>query len=108
MTATHPACGKSWTGTRREHCAACCETFNSQSAGDMHRVGDWAVDTVNPRRCMSVEEMRARGMFFRDGLWFGEADSRRGREDLSPSLPSGGSEVGPDLSDAPARVGGAR
>lgn len=34
---THPACGKSWTGLKREHCPACHETFSSTKAGDRHR-----------------------------------------------------------------------
>jgi hypothetical protein len=39
MSATHPACGKSWGGYRAEHCAVCCETFSGTSAGDRHRKG---------------------------------------------------------------------
>lgn len=48
----HPACGKTWTGLRRAHCAVCCETFNSDSAADKHRVGKPGVD----RRCLPPAE----------------------------------------------------
>lgn len=65
-TATHPKCGKTWTGYRTEHCPACCETFNGHTAGDMHRVGEHGVD----RRCLSVQEMLAKGMAQNDaGRW---------------------------------------
>lgn len=70
----HPKCGKSWTGIQREHCSACCHTFNSQYAGDKHRVGDWTSE--DPRRCLSEEEMTARGMFERDGIWYGARSDR--------------------------------
>lgn len=36
MAFTHPACEKQWTGLRKQHCTACCETFSSTSAGDAH------------------------------------------------------------------------
>lgn len=49
---THPACGKQWSGTRREHCPVCHETFNSSSAGDRHRVGTPGAD----RRCLPPAE----------------------------------------------------
>lgn len=44
-----PRCGKEWTGLRREHCPACHETFNSTSAGDLHRRGEHGPD----RRCLN-------------------------------------------------------
>jgi hypothetical protein len=61
--ATHPKCGKSWTGARLEHCPVCCETFSSTASGDMHRVGDHN-ESVGPdrRRCLDPEEMLAAGM----------------------------------------------
>lgn len=75
MVTTHVRCGKSWSGQRREHCPACCETFNSATAGDMHRVGDWT--DAHPRRCLSPEEMLERGMVLgSDGYWRSKADSR--------------------------------
>lgn len=45
---SHGACGKTWTGLRRAHCAACCTTFNSDSAAEKHRVGRPGID----RRCV--------------------------------------------------------
>jgi hypothetical protein len=69
---THGACGKSWGGLRREHCPACHETFNSQTAGDMHRVGHW---DANDRRCLTPNAMTARGMVQREGVWYSKAGS---------------------------------
>lgn len=56
-------CTTTWTGQRVEHCPVCCQSFTGTTAGDMHRVGDHAI-TVGPdrRRCLTVEEMEARGM----------------------------------------------
>lgn len=45
----HPECGEVWTGLRRQHCPSCHLTFNSTSAGDMHRVGRHGID----RRCVN-------------------------------------------------------
>lgn len=58
-------CGAAWTGSKIEHCSAagCHQSFSCTRAGDMHRVGDHAVTTgPDRRRCLSVEEMTARGM----------------------------------------------
>lgn len=77
---THPTCGRSWSGAKREHCPACHETFNSGYAGDMHRTGDWT--EASPRRCLTPDEMRGRGMGqTAEGYWISSADSR---EDHSP------------------------
>lgn len=54
---------------RREHCGDCHQTFNSQYAGDKHRMGDWS--DKNPRRCLDEAEMAALGMFERDSIWYG-------------------------------------
>lgn len=48
----HPQCGSTWTGSRREHCPACCTTFNSNSAAEAHRRGTFSVD----RRCITPTE----------------------------------------------------
>ena len=65
--ATHPKCGKTWTGHRAEHCPACCETFTGHAAGDAHRVGSWADGT---RRCLTPAEMAERGLTVNHrGLW---------------------------------------
>lgn len=58
-------CGASWTGSRIEHCKApgCHQSFTGTTAGDMHRTGDHAVSVgPNRRRCLTAEEMEARGM----------------------------------------------
>ena len=64
-------CGKSWGGTRAEHCTECHETFTGTTAGDKHRVGDPAIwDGPKRRRCLTVTEMTARGMATNDrGVW---------------------------------------
>lgn len=49
---THPSCGKSWTGSSRAHCAACCETFIGNTAADKHRTGSFGID----RRCLPPAE----------------------------------------------------
>ena len=46
---THPQCGKTWTGLRKEHCAACHETFAGTTVGNAHRRGEFGAD----RRCIN-------------------------------------------------------
>lgn len=78
---THPKCGKSWSGHRPEHCAACGETFTGTEAGDLHRVGEHhaPAGTFWARRCLTPAEMVKRGMEQDDrGMW------RRARPDLAP------------------------
>lgn len=68
MSVTHPACGKSWTGLRKEHCPACHETFSSTRAGDLHRRGEFGVD----RRCVNPAEaglILTKGVWHRPGTW---------------------------------------
>lgn len=45
------------TGDRNQ-CPGCLELFNSSAAFDKHRHGDFG----KSRRCMTVEEMKAKGM----------------------------------------------
>lgn len=53
----------------RNQCQSCKQYFNSTGAFDKHRTGKFEVD----RRCMTVEEMEAKGMVLRDdGFWIGE------------------------------------
>ena len=41
----------------------CHETFNGTHVGDMHRTGDHGVkEGPNRRRCLTVDEMEAKGM----------------------------------------------
>ena len=52
----------------RNQCQACESYFNSTTAFDKHRVGDFGVD----RRCRTAVEMLAIGMVLRDnGFWVG-------------------------------------
>jgi hypothetical protein len=64
----------------RNQCRGCKRYFNSNGAFDKHRTGDHGVD----RRCMTDEEMIAKGMVLRDdGFWRGEAmqNYREGERD---------------------------
>ncbi|MFK0182025.1 hypothetical protein ACIQVR_39445 [Streptomyces xanthochromogenes] len=45
---SHGECGKTWTGLRRAHCPICHETFNSDSAAEKHRRGNYGID----RHCL--------------------------------------------------------
>ena len=66
--ATCKPCGKSWTGTRPEHCTLCHQTFGGTRAGDLHRVGSFN-DPDNPRRCLNPADigmrLDARGIWVR-------------------------------------------
>lgn len=53
----------------RNQCSGCERYFNSNGAFEKHRTGEHGVD----RRCMTDEEMTAKGMFLgADGFWRGE------------------------------------
>ncbi|GGM07028.1 hypothetical protein GCM10010099_23800 [Streptomyces cinereus] len=45
-------CGAWWTGNRRSHCAGCCQTFATERAAQLHRVGEGS-----ERRCLSPEQV---------------------------------------------------
>jgi len=50
----------------RNQCQACKQYFNSNYPFEMHRTGKYGVD----RRCMTVDEMTARGMSLNPaGFW---------------------------------------
>jgi hypothetical protein len=52
----------------RNQCQGCKEYFNSTGAFDKHRTGKHVID----RRCMTKDEMLAKGMVLRDdGFWRG-------------------------------------
>jgi len=56
------------TGNRVE-CPTCRECFNSDSAFDRHRVGTYD-DPKNPRRCLTVPQMVAKGFKVNaQGFW---------------------------------------
>ena len=74
------------TGSRCR-CTSCGEYFNSVSIFDLHRVGSWQ-DRGAHRRCLTVEEMRARGYLKNaSGFWIEKsrqnARERPDRADLS-------------------------
>lgn len=55
----------------RNQCAGCGEYFNSSFAFDRHRVGEHEGEQ---RRCMTVDEMLARGMSVSaSGFWITSA-----------------------------------
>lgn len=54
----------------RNQCAGCSQCFNSTHAFEKHRTGEIGVN----RRCLSTDEMQAKGMVLRDdGFWRGSA-----------------------------------
>ncbi len=54
--------GPNLTG-RRCQCTACGDLFNSESAFDRHRVGDFAgLGGINTRRCLTTAELLAAGL----------------------------------------------
>lgn len=58
----------------RNQCQGCKAYFNSTHAFDKHRTGEHGID----RRCMTVDEMKARGMVLgADGFWRGSAMPQR-------------------------------
>ena len=67
-------------GKRRNQCSGCKVFFNSVTAFDKHRTGDYGVN----RRCMTVEEMIAKGMSVNEaGYWIGSSMERWKNEDYA-------------------------
>ena len=69
-----PAARRALSGDRNQ-CPTCALYFNSTRAFDVHRTGEWSQwkdgeYRQHSRRCMTVEEMTAKGMFERDGWWY--------------------------------------
>lgn len=67
-------------GSQRNQCQGCKQYFNSTGAFDKHRMGKHGVD----RRCMTPEEMTAKGMSInKDGFWITAIydNSIRGKDD---------------------------
>ena len=61
-------------GAARNQCGGCREYFNSNTAFEMHRTGEHGVD----RRCMTVEEMKGKGMDVNAaGFWISMHMTRR-------------------------------
>jgi hypothetical protein len=59
---------------RGDHCrcSMCSLEFNSTYAFDKHRTGSWTA-----RRCLSVEEMHAKGMVVSESGWWLSTASKR-------------------------------
>lgn len=70
MSHTCHTCGRT-DGNRTQHCVSCHQSFNSTTAGDMHRVGDHGTrQGPNRRRCLTPDEMRHNGMTQNpQGVW---------------------------------------
>ncbi len=71
-------CYSKTLGNSRSHCSSCHEFFNSDAAFDMHRTGLFEGESnrfgtaqiTGPRRCMTTDEMLARGMAVNEsGFW---------------------------------------
>jgi hypothetical protein len=76
-------CGATWTGKRLEHCTACHETFTGTSAGDRHRTGAYF---PLERRCLTSDEMRAKGMAQNKHGHWGNGGESPWRADSGPHV----------------------
>lgn len=52
---------------QHNQCSGCGEHFNSNAAFDMHRIGS---HTDHERRCLTVREMKGRGMALNKTGWW--------------------------------------
>ena len=65
-------------GESRNQCQGCKQYFNSNAAFELHRIGEHGVD----RRCMTVDEMKARGMEVNQaGYWIKDKFNRKFNDD---------------------------
>jgi hypothetical protein len=53
-------------------CGECGLMFNTVSAFDRHRTGEYGRRDERRRRCRTRDEMTEIGMFERNGRWYGE------------------------------------
>lgn len=61
----------------RNQCPTCEKYFNSTTAFQKHRTGNFGAD----RRCRTTEEMEAIGMSMKqDGFWVSEKNTRFNKE----------------------------
>jgi hypothetical protein len=61
----------------RNQCPTCEKYFNSTTAFQKHRTGNFGTD----RRCRTTEEMEAIGMSMKqDGFWVSEKNTRFNKE----------------------------
>lgn len=65
---------------QRNQCQGCKKYFNSNTAFEMHRRGEFGID----RRCLTEEEMLARGMALNaKSFWVSELNERTFDKELS-------------------------
>jgi hypothetical protein len=70
-------------GSMINQCPSCSRLFTGIDAFDRHRTGTYE-DPTDPRRCMTGEEMEAKGLrqSQRTGLWHRGVPLEAGGEDL--------------------------
>lgn len=68
--------------SQHNHCSACGEYFNSTSAFEMHRIGEFGVN----RRCATVAEMEGKGMSLNSGGWW--IERKMGQEGIAKRRPA--------------------
>jgi hypothetical protein len=93
------------TGSRCR-CQTCGQYFNSVSVFDRHRIGPWT-DRGAHRRCLAIEEMRARGWSLNvKGFWVERRMMRSGldRTRRSGDRPSPATEGPPPQTEEPSRA----
>jgi hypothetical protein len=62
---------------KRNQCQGCKQYFNSNTAFEKHRTGTYGKD----RRCMTEEEMKAKGMSLNaQSFWISESNDRFNKE----------------------------
>lgn len=62
---------------QRNQCQGCKQYFNSNTSFEVHRTGKHGVD----RRCMTPDEMKAKGMLInKAGFWITEESHYRGKD----------------------------
>ena len=65
---------------QRNQCQGCKKYFNSNTAFEMHRRGEFGVD----RRCLTEEEMLARGMALNaKSFWVSELNERTFNKEIA-------------------------
>ena len=51
-------------------CTGCDRIFKSVGSFDKHRIGEYTLKSSMPRRCLSEDEMRAKGMVQNEKGWW--------------------------------------
>lgn len=60
----------------KNYCRACGADFTSIEYFDVYRVGEYGVD----RRCLSSDELLAKGYVLENGYWFDPARKSRAKQ----------------------------